>query len=123
MAARLTQIDYDREMALVLADPGPAAFANIYGVARISSDPDGERAEFAVIVRDDMTGRGLGELLLRRIIAYARGRGVSQIFGDILAENRPMLELCGRLGFGLKRDPADPGAIRASLDLSQQGPA
>jgi len=123
MAARLTQIDYDREMALVLADPGPAPSAEIYGVVRISADPDGEQAEFAVTVRDDMAGRGLGEMLLRRIIAYARGRGIRLIFGDVLAENAPMLDLCRRLGFALEYHPGDPGLVRASLSLSSGTPA
>jgi GNAT superfamily N-acetyltransferase len=74
-AAGLTQIDYDREMALVLADHDRSGAAELYAVARFSTDPDQERAEFALTVRDDVTGRGFGPLLLRRLIDYARERG------------------------------------------------
>ena len=59
-SARFTQIDYDREMALVLTDPGIRGTGNIYGVVRIFTDPDNERAEYAIIVVREMTGRGLG---------------------------------------------------------------
>jgi acetyltransferase len=57
LAARLTQIDYDREMALVLAEPGPAGPAEIFGSVRISADPDGEKAEYAISLRSDMAAR------------------------------------------------------------------
>ena len=76
-AARFTQIDYDREMALILTEPGIAGTTDIYGVVRIIADPDNERAEYAIIVRHDMTGMGLGVLLMRRILDYARQRGYS----------------------------------------------
>ena len=86
-AARFTQIDYDREMALVLAEPTMPGKAEVFGVVRITADPDNERAEYAIIVRHDMTGKGLGLLLMRRIIDYARQRGIGEIFGDVLREN------------------------------------
>lgn len=117
MAARLTQIDYDREMALVLADPGPAGRSTVHGVSRITADPDNERAEFAVVVVSNMIGLGLGALLMRRIIDYARSRGIGEIFGDVLAENRSMLKLCRTLGFALTHQPDEPGIIRATLSL------
>jgi acetyltransferase len=107
-AAALTQIDYDRQMALVLADPAPAGVAQLYGVARISADPDNERAEFALTVRDDMTGMGLGSLLMRRLIGYARGRGLQEIFGHVLRVNRPMLAIARRLGFEATTGQDDP---------------
>ena len=74
-AARLTQIDYDREMALVVEGRDQAGEAELYGGVRISADPDKERAEYAILLRHDMTGLGLGPMLLRRIINYARGSG------------------------------------------------
>ena len=73
-AARLTQIDYDREMALVLAEPGTPGRGEVFGAVHIAADPDGERAEFAILLRSDMAGLGLGPLLMRRIIDYARSR-------------------------------------------------
>jgi acetyltransferase len=117
MAARLTQIDYEREMALVLADRGPAGQAAIYGVVRLVADPDGEAAEYAVALRDDMTGRGLGALLMRRIIDYARQRGIGEIHGVVLAENKPMLGLARTLGFRVTASPEAGEAVRVSLRL------
>lgn len=116
LGARLTQIDYEREMALVLSDPPGTGEVQLYGVVRISADPDNEKAEFAVIVRDDMTGQGLGELLMRRIIAYARGRGTGAIFGDVLVGNEVMLALCRQLGFTVSEGPA-AGTVRVELNL------
>jgi len=110
-AAGLTQIDYDREMALVLVDHGRPGKAELYAVARFSTGPDQEKAEFAITVRDDVTGRGLGSLLMRRLIDYARGRGIGEIFGLVLRENRAMLAVCRSLGFAETTDPDDP-AIR-----------
>ena len=116
LGARLTQIDYDREMALVLTDPPPTADPQIYAVVRISADPDNEKAEFAIIVRDDHTGRGLGERLMRRIIDYARDRGIGEIFGDVLVGNEAMLALCHRMGFTAVERPG-AGTIRVALRL------
>jgi acetyltransferase len=84
MAARLTQIDYDREMALVLTDGGGRQRPNLHGVVRISADPDNEKAEFAIMLRSGKTGLGLGPMLMRRIIDYARSRGIKPIFGEVL---------------------------------------
>jgi acetyltransferase len=111
LAARLTQIDYDREMALVLTTPGPAGRQPIHGVVRIAADPDGERAEYAVIVRDELAGRGLGRLLMERILDYARSRGIGEVFGYVQADNERMLRLCTELGFS-RAHPADrPGEV------------
>ncbi|MBM3521865.1 MAG: GNAT family N-acetyltransferase, partial [Alphaproteobacteria bacterium] len=75
------------------------------------------RAEFAVIVRSDLKGRGLGRLLMDRIITHARGRGVGEIVGDILRENTGMLALARDLGFELADDPDGPEIMRARLTL------
>ena len=116
-AAGLTQIDYDREMALVLADHDAPGAADLYAVARLSTDPDQEKAEFAITVRDDVTGRGLGSLLMRRLIDYARARGIGEMFGQVLRENRRMLGLCGSLGFEETADPDDPAVKLVRLRL------
>lgn len=116
MAKRLTNIDYDREMAFVLTDPAPAGLAEIHGVVRLSADSSGNGAEFAVIVEDSLRHRGLGRLLMHQIIDYAVSRGIRRIYGDVLAENTTMIELCRHLGFAL--DPvARQGVLRVSLDL------
>jgi acetyltransferase len=117
LAARLTQIDYEREMALVLAEPRLAGTADVFAVVRLVADPDNARAEFAIVVRDDVAGQGLGRMLMRRIIDYARARGIGEIFGDILTENATMLDLASRLGFRLDRNEAGAGVVRATLRL------
>lgn len=116
-AARFTQIDYDREMALVLTEPGAPGTTDIFGVVRIHADPDNEQAEYAIIVRKDMTGNGYGTLLMNRIIDYARARGTGSIFGYVLSENRRMLDLCAALGFECAPIPEDASVTRVSLNL------
>jgi acetyltransferase len=117
MAARFTQIDYDREMALVLAERGAPGKAAIGGVARLAADPDNERAEYAIIVGRELTGQGLGRLMMERLIAYAKKRGIGELYGDVLRKNTAMLSLCRKLGFVEKPLPDDPTIVQVSLDL------
>jgi acetyltransferase len=119
-AARFTQLDYDREMALVLTTPGAAGRTPIYGVVRLIADPDNERAEYAIIIGREMTGMGLGVLLMRRILDYAASRGVREVFGDVLRENRTMLKLCEALGFSQSRLPDEPELIRVTHPLGER---
>ncbi|MBP0616886.1 bifunctional acetate--CoA ligase family protein/GNAT family N-acetyltransferase [Jiella mangrovi] len=99
-AARFSQIDYDREMAFVAVEPqsghgeGP-----IYGVVRLVADPENETAEFAVLVRSDMKGKGLGYRLMTAILGYGRKRGLKRISGEVLQENSTMLKMARDLGF------------------------
>ena len=116
MAARLTQIDYDREMALILLDPQAAA-PEILGVMRISADADGSRAEYAGAVRSDLKGMGLGSLLLEEIVGYARRRRIREIWGEVLAENEPMLNLVRKLGFRVQSDQDDPSLMLVTKSL------
>jgi len=116
-AVRFTQIDYDREMGLILTEPGIPGKTEIFGVVNIIADPDNESAEYAIIVRHDMTALGLGIFLMRRIIEYARQRGIKEIHGDVLHENRQMLKLCNVLGFCESRTVDDPGLVRVTLTL------
>jgi acetyltransferase len=124
-AVRLTQLDYDRQMALVLAEPGPAGVAEIHGVARLGADPDNEEAEFAIVVGDDMAGKGIGTLLMRRLIDYARRRGLKKLFGHVLAENHAMLALARKLGFEEHASPdeADIRIVRLPLRPAGAGTA
>jgi acetyltransferase len=115
--ARLTQIDYDREMALVLTEPGPAGKVPIYAAVRLISDPNNERGEYAVVVQDDLTGKGLGMLLMKRIIDYAKTRGLGEIIGHVLAENTTMLKLCEELGFSIERNLEDTSGVLVRLKL------
>jgi acetyltransferase len=68
-------------------------------VARAIADPDGNRAEFAIIVRSDLKGQGLGRLLMEKLIAYCRGRGIREIVGEALHSNRALLGMVRKLGF------------------------
>lgn len=119
MATRFTQLDYDREMALMLTAPGIPGQTELYGMVNLSCDPDNERAEYGLLVREDMTGMGLGILLMRRIIDYARQRGIGEIVGDVLRENRTMLKLCTFLGFTVAARPDDAAVVRVSLRLAR----
>lgn len=112
--ARLTQIDYEREMAFVLLSPDGQ---DILGVVRQSADPDNVRAEFAVLVRSDIKGHGTGRLLMHRLIDYSRARGLKELFGEVLSENAPMLALCRELGFTITRAEDSHGVLRATLSL------
>ena len=94
LAARLTQIDYDREMAFLLLDG-----KELLGVGRLAADPDFEEAEFALIVSSDRQGHGYGTLLLEHVMRYAKTRGIKRVIGNVLRENHRMLELTKRLGF------------------------
>jgi acetyltransferase len=117
MAARLTQIDYDREMAFVLAEARDGKPGEFMGVVRIAADPEFEKAEFAIIVLSHLQGRGIGRLLMEEIIAYAKTRGIRQVFGDVLAENQRMLNLARDLGFTLKSIAEGPSVIRVAKTL------
>jgi len=116
-AARLTQIDYDREMALVLASENHPGEQELFGSVRIIADSENEHAEYAILVRRDMAGKGLGKILMRRIIDYARSRGIREIFGSVLSENIAMLKVCKALGFTSRPDLDDPGVVIVSLKL------
>lgn len=117
VAARMTQIDYDREMALVLATPGPAGRSPIFGAVHISADPDNETAEYAIMLQSDMSGMGLGPMLMRKIIDYSRKRGIKEIYGEVLRENRPMLKVCDLFHFSRSVRPDDPGTVEVRLKL------
>lgn len=116
--ARLTQIDYDREMALGVLRQRPGQTPEGCGVARLVGDPGGERAEFAIILTRDAVGMGLSSLLLRRLMSYARDQGIRELFGEILADNQPMLALCRAMGFTVKSCPEDHGVMIATLRLT-----
>ncbi|MBK3735444.1 GNAT family N-acetyltransferase [Azospirillum brasilense] len=117
-AARLTQMDYDREMGLVAVGPDPETGETImYGVVRITADPDNLRAEYAVMVRSDMKGQGLGYQLMNKILDYARSRGIREVYGEVLRENTSMLGMCRALGFIRKENLDEPGVVEVRIEL------
>ena len=97
--AHFTQIDYDREMAFVAVVRDSAGAEEILGVARACADPDNVAAEFAVLVRSDLKGHGLGTLLMRKLIAYCRERCTCRLWGSVMNDNTAMLQLARSLGF------------------------
>ena len=111
---RLTQVDYDREMAFIAVRE---VTGETVGVARLACHPDGRSGEFAVIVQADMKGRGLASHLMRRLIAWARLRGLTEMVGQILADNQPMLAFIRHLGFSVHRMLDDPEVMEATLVL------
>jgi acetyltransferase len=111
--ARLTQIDYAREMAFVALSPE----GELLGVSRLAADPDYIGAEYAVLVRSDLKGKGLGWLLMQHLIAYAREEGLQQLFGEILANNTTMLTMCRDLGFNIEVIPDDSTLRRVTLNI------
>jgi acetyltransferase len=115
MTARLTQIDYDREMAFVAIRE---ATGETVGVARLVMEPDGVSGEIAVIVQPDMKGRGLASRLVHRLIDWARTRGMRVVVGQVLSDNAPMLAFMRHLGFSLRRLPEEPDVMEAKLLLS-----
>ncbi|MGB5065536.1 MAG: GNAT family N-acetyltransferase, partial [Candidatus Competibacter sp.] len=117
-AARLTRIDYDREMALVALRQRVGQAPGLCGVARFSHGFDRARAEFAIVLLRDATGIGLGSLLLHRLIDHARGQGIRELFGEVLRDNEPMLKLCRAMGFTVRACPDDPGVTIATLPLT-----
>ena len=114
MLARLTQIDYDREMAFVALDP---ATGELWAVARLHADPDRIEAEYAVLVRSDKQGIGLGWTMMQHLIDYARRTEIEVLYGDVLAENDEMLAMCRRLGFAVERNPEMPDMFTVRLAL------
>jgi acetyltransferase len=101
--AHLTQIDYDREMAFIAVARDDASADEILGVARACADPDNVAAEFAILVRSDLKGQGLGKLLMQKLIGYCRARGTERLWGEVMADNAAMLHLSKSLGFRLRR--------------------
>ncbi|HXT78649.1 MAG TPA: GNAT family N-acetyltransferase, partial [Acetobacteraceae bacterium] len=112
--ARLTQVDYDREMAFIAVNPGTS---ETLGVARLVSDVEQRIGEFAVIVRPDMKGRGLATHLMQRLIAWARRRRLTEIVGQVLSENVPMLAFVRNMGFTVTRMPDEPEVMEVRLPL------
>ena len=115
--ARLTQIDYDREMAFIASRAGKDGQPETLGVIRTVTDPDNLRAELAALVRSDLKGTGLGTMLMDKIIRYQTGRGTKAIYAQIMAENTAMQHLAAKAGFQ-RRPSDDPDVVEMVLDLA-----
>ena len=113
MLVRFSQIDYDREIAMVALD---SEGSRILGVARIILGPDEDRGEFAIAVGDPWQGMGVGSRLLQHALRIAGERGVRTVYGKVLAENRRMVKLARRGGFDVERDGTGEYAITVDLE-------
>jgi len=97
--ARLTQIDYDREMAFIATEADGGDEPETFGVVRIVTDPGSETAEFAIIIRSDLKGQGIGTVLMEKMIRYCRQRGIGALATPVLLDNMAMRALMKKLGF------------------------
>jgi acetyltransferase len=116
--ARLTQIDYARAIAFVAIDPDSG---DMMGAVRLHADANHETGEYAILLRSDLKGLGLGWELMRLMIEWARAEGLATIEGQVLRENTTMLEMCRRLGFSVRGDPDEPDIKVVTLPVGSIG--
>jgi acetyltransferase len=118
--ARLTQIDYGREMAFIATARDAAGAEETLAVARAITDPDNDSAEFGIMVRSDVKGGGLGKRLMHKLIQYQRQQGTRWLVATVLNENDRMLQLVHGLGFTVDKPAPEPGvsAVRLALQTS-----
>lgn len=112
--ARFTQIDYARAMAFVAISESTG---ELLGVVRLHADANYDTGEYAILLRSDLKGRGLGWRLMKLMIRYARTEGLKQIEGQVLCENVAMLKMCRELGFSVIPDSGDPDIVSVRLSL------
>jgi acetyltransferase len=112
--ARLTRLDYARAMAFIALDE---ASGEALGVVRVHSDSTGDSGEYAILLRSDLKGHGLGWGLMQMIIDYSKSRSLKRLVGQILQENSVMLSMCRDLGFKIKTNADDRGLCDVTLEL------
>ena len=117
--ARLTQLDYARQMALAAIDPETG---EMLGAVRLVSDANYDRGEYGIMVRSDLKGAGLGWQLMQIMIEVAGWLGLNVIEGQVLRENTTMLSMCRRLGFNVAPDPDDLSVMLVTLPVEKPGP-
>jgi acetyltransferase len=113
---KLSHLDYRHEMAFIALDEDSG---RMLGLVRLKDELDEQTAEFAILVRSRLKGHGLGWLLMQRVIDYAKEKGLRRVYGDVLAENATMLQMCGELGFRVEDMGSD--FRRVVLDLENVG--
>jgi acetyltransferase len=108
MLVRFTQIDYDREMALIATTTEGGREVE-HGVVRYVTNPDRASCEFALVISEEMRGHGIGQRMLKRLMVIALSRGLDLMEGEVLAENHRMLDMVKSMGFQIQSTPDDPG--------------
>jgi acetyltransferase len=116
MLVLFTQVDYDREIDLIALEQAEDGKERMVATARVLSDPDGKRAEFAILVGDPWQGKGVGAKLLERCLAIAKERGIKTVWGIVLQENTGMQALARKLGFTVSKS-GEPGELELTIDL------
>ncbi|HVZ53375.1 MAG TPA: GNAT family N-acetyltransferase [Pseudolabrys sp.] len=111
-------IHYDPATAMAFIAIAEAD-GRMLGVVRLHDDPDGKAGEFAILLRSHMKGHGLGWLLMKHMIANAKEKGLKTVRGQVLAENRTMLQMCGELGFHISDDPDEREVRQVILPLDE----
>jgi acetyltransferase len=113
---KLIHYDPERAMAFVAIEE---ASGKLLGVVRLHDDLDGDSGEFAILVRSHLKGHGLGWLMMKHMIAYAREKGLKTVRGQVLADNASMLTMCLELGFQVHDDPTERGVKLVVLPLAE----
>ena len=116
MIDKLIHYDPAHAMAFIAIEE---TTAKMLGVVRLHDDPNDESAEFAILVRSRLKGHGLGWLLMKHMIAFAKEKGLKIVRGEVLAENLSMLLMCSELGFHAHDDPDEHGVKRVELILDE----
>jgi len=114
---QFTHVDFERAMACAALEPSTGELA---GVARLHLQPDRQTGEFAILVRSDLKGHGLGWILMVTVIEYGQRLGLHAIEGEVLAENDKMLKMCGELGFRISNHPDDSSLKTVWLPLGRR---
>ena len=117
LAAKLTQLDYRREIALALCSPDAPGHAELFGVVRASLDVYKKRAEFAIVIPRALSGQGFGKRMLLKLMARCQTLGMQEIWGDVLVENEAMLALVRKLEFEIDAHPDIRQQLRVSKSL------
>ncbi len=113
---KLIHYDPDHAMAFIaIAETS----GRMLGVVRLHDDPNGEGGEFAILVRSQLKGHGLGWLMMKHMIAYAQEKGLETVHGQVLAENATMLQMCAELGFHVAEDATERGVKVVTLPLHE----
>ncbi len=116
MIDKLVHYDPNHAMASIAIEE---ATGRMLGVVRLHDDPGDEIGEFAIIVRSRLKGHGLGWLMMKHMIAYAKDKGLKVVRGQVLAENTTMLKMCAELGFHATDDPDEHGVKLVTLPLDE----
>jgi len=111
---RLIHYDPARAMAFIAIDEQSG---KMLGVVRLHDDADGESAEFAILVRSRLKGHGVGWLLMKHMIDFAKDKKLKTVRGQVLSENATMLAMCTELGFHVANDRRDPGVKTVTLPV------